>query len=153
MFLQRRRTGILCQERCGLSKSNTEDRVITVFCLLPMMYYKKPENFKVTKGVVYKCNHLVYSRCTLYLQNKRGLCVIQQRFDIRAKRTWWSEIDPWLVDDIYKQKGFSDYFKLRSGERVGEVYPTVTVRQIMHSLGMRPLPKELWETVFDRKEI
>ena len=118
-----------------------------------MMYYKQPKEFKVTKGVIYKCDHIVFTSCTLYLQGNHGLCVIQQRFDRRAKRTWWSEIDAWLVDDIYNQKTFGDYFKLRSGERVDGLYPTVTVRQIMHSLGMRPLPKEPWETVFDRKEI
>ena len=118
-----------------------------------MRYYVKPSEFVVTKGVIYKCDHMIFTRCTLYLQNGRGLGVIQQRFDRYAKRTWWSEIDPWLVDDIYSQEGFGDYFNLRSGECVGGLYPTVTVRQIMHSLGMRPLPKEPWETVFDRKEI
>jgi hypothetical protein len=33
------------------------------------------------------------------------------------------------------------------------LYPTVTVRQIMWSLKMKPIPKEKWETVFDRREI
>lgn len=33
------------------------------------------------------------------------------------------------------------------------LYPTVTVRQMMWALKMKPMPKERWETVFDRKEI
>ncbi len=33
------------------------------------------------------------------------------------------------------------------------VYPTVTIRQIMWALKMKPLARERWETVFDRKNI
>lgn len=33
------------------------------------------------------------------------------------------------------------------------LYPTVTVRQIMWALKMKPIPRERWETVFDRREI
>ena len=32
-------------------------------------------------------------------------------------------------------------------------YPTVTVRQIMWALKMKPIQKERWETVFDRRDI
>lgn len=32
-------------------------------------------------------------------------------------------------------------------------YPTVTIRQIMWALKMKPLPKQPWETVFDHTPI
>ena len=32
-------------------------------------------------------------------------------------------------------------------------YPTVTVRQLMWAIRMKPMKKERWETVFDRKEV
>ena len=34
-----------------------------------------------------------------------------------------------------------------------DLYPTVTIRQIMSALKMKPLKKERWETVFDRRII
>lgn len=116
-------------------------------------YYERPAEYKVEHGKVYSCDHLIYSHCTLYMDGDLGLAVIQQRFHRQQKRTWWSEIDPWLVDDIYSQEGFSEYFKKRAGKRNNGLYPTVSVRQIMHALGMRPMQKEPWETVFDRKEV
>lgn len=33
------------------------------------------------------------------------------------------------------------------------LYPTVNVRQLMWALRMKPMRKERWETVFDRKDI
>jgi hypothetical protein len=84
----------------------------------------------------------------------RGLSVIQQRFDPDTKHTWWSEIDPWLTDTLYLHPNFKEFFKERSGECTDSgVYPTVTIRQIMWALKMKPLPKERWETCFDRKDI
>lgn len=116
-------------------------------------FYERPSEFKVTKAKVYTCNHQVYNSCTLYKDGDLGLAVIQQRYFVTRKYTWWSEIDPWLVDDIYNQPDFKEYFKSRARKAVNGLYPTVTVRQLMHSLGMRPIHKEPWETVFDRKEV
>ena len=81
------------------------------------------------------------------------MAVIQQRYDAASKSTWWSELDPWLTDDIYLHPKFKEYFDKRAGKRTNDLYPTVTVRQIMWALKMKPLPKEQWETVFDRKNI
>lgn len=106
---------------------------------------------KPRHGYVYFCNHEVYNRCTLYRMGSLGLAVIQQR--CRNKLTYWTDIDPWLVDYIYKHPKFYDYFKKRAGKEVNGCYPTVTVRQIMWALRIKPLPKQKWETVFDRKEI
>ena len=83
----------------------------------------------------------------------KGLAVIQQRFDSDAKSTWWSELDDWLGNDIYLHPGFKDYFDKRAGECTDGLYPTVTVRQIMWALKMKPIPRERWETCFDRRDI
>lgn len=79
--------------------------------------------------------------------------MIQQRFDEETKSTWWSELDPWLPDELYLHSGFKEYFDKRSGECSDGLYPTVTVRQIMWALKMKPIPKQRWETVFDRADI
>ena len=89
----------------------------------------------------------------MYQIEDKGLCVIQQRFDKSNKSTWWSELDPWLTDEIYLHPKFREFFNNRAGECKDGLYPTVTVRQIMWSLRLKPIPKERWETVFDRKSI
>lgn len=104
-------------------------------------------------GKTYICNHPVYNKCTLYEIGDLGLAVIQQRYDDEAKTTWWSEIDPWLTDDLYLHPGFKAFFDKRSGGCTDGLYPTVTIRQIMWALRMKPLKKGRWETVFDRKDI
>ena len=104
-------------------------------------------------GLVYICDHPVYSRCTLYADKEKGLAVIQQRYDPETKHTYWSEIDAELQDEIYLQKGFFLYFQEHSKEPENGIYPTVTLRQLMWALRMKPLPKQRWETVFDRKDI
>ena len=116
-------------------------------------HYKKPKIYLSMYGRIYSCDHLVYSRCTLYEIGNRGLAVIQQRYNPRNKHTYWTEIDEWLTDSIYLHENFKEYFNERSGECINGLYPTVTVRQIMHSLKMKPLQKEKWETAFDRREI
>ena len=116
-------------------------------------HYEKPQKSSSIFGRTYVCDHPAYSRCTLYLIGEKGLAVIQQRFDGELKHTWWSEIDPWLRDDLYLHPAFEAYFDERSGARAKDLYPTVTIRQIMWALKMKPLPKERWETVFDRKGI
>lgn len=35
---------------------------------------------------------------------------------IQKKNTWWSEIDPWLTDEIYLYPNFKGYFDNRSGK-------------------------------------
>ena len=79
--------------------------------------------------------------------------MIQQRYNPDTKTTWWNEIDPWLVNDIYLHPKFKEFFDKRSGECTDGLYPTVTVRQIMWALKMKPLKREGWETCFDRRLI
>lgn len=126
----------------------------TLFIFMRYHDNAQPQEWTNYYGSVYRCNHPVYRVCTLYKEHSKGLCVIQQRYNEKSKATYWSAIDPWLTDKIYLHDGFKEYFdshakrKNQNGE-----YPTVTVRQIMWALRMKPLKKERWETVFDRSTI
>lgn len=116
-------------------------------------HFERPNFYTCAYGKTYICDHPLYNRCTLYLIGENGLAVIQQRFDADTKHTYWAEIDPWAVDPIYICEGFLPLFERRAKPSKDGLYPTLTVRQIMWALKMKPLPKERWETVFDRKDI
>ena len=145
-------------------------------------HYEKPEIYVSNYGETYICDHPVYDRCTLFKIGDKGLAVIQQRFNPETKETRWTEIDPWLTDAIYLNPNFKDLFEKYS-KKVGNLdamacqtqnadtrraqkltqgttrsstnylYPTLTVRQAMWALKMKPLRRERWETAFDRKDI
>jgi len=116
-------------------------------------HYEKPTVYSSMYGNTYICNHPVYDRCTLFKINDKGLAIIQQRYDRDTKTTWWDEIDPWLTDAIYLHPKFIKYFEDRSGTAADGLYPTVTIRQIMWALKINPIPRERWETCFDRKDV
>ena len=115
-------------------------------------HYEKPPTYVSMFGETYICDHPVYDACTLFKIDNKGLAVIQQRCD-EDKRTWWSEIDPWLTDDLYLHPKFKEFFDKRAGEGTDGLYPTVTIRQIMWALKMKPMQRERWETCFDRKSV
>lgn len=104
-------------------------------------------------GSTYICDHPVYDRCTLFKMDGKGLSVIQQRYKKESKETWWGELDPWLTDELYLHPNFKNFFDERSGTATDGLYPTVTVRQIMWALKMKPIRRERWETCFDRRDI
>ena len=114
-------------------------------------HYDKPDIYLSMYGETYICDHPVYDKCTLFKIDDRGLAVIQQRYDEENKHTYWGEIDPWLTDDLYIHPKFKQFFDERAGACTDGLYPTVTVRQLMWGLKMKPLPRERWETYFDRK--
>lgn len=116
-------------------------------------HYERPSIYSSMYGSIHICEHPVYSQCTLFKIGNKGLAVIQQRYDRRTKTTWWGEIDPWLPDELYLHARFKEFFDKRAGEATDGLYPTVTIRQIMWALKMKPLSKERWETCFDRKGI
>lgn len=119
-----------------------------------MRYHtKKPLYYSKNYGKIFSCDHPVYSDGTLFRIGNRGIIVIQQRYDPETKHTWWGPIDEWLNDLVYLNPNFKEFFRERSGELKDGSYPTYTIRQIMWSLKMKPLKKEPWETVFDRKDI
>ena len=108
-------------------------------------HFDKPEIYLTLYGERYICEHPVYNSCTLYRIEERGLAVIQQRFDSETKSTWWSEVDPWITDALYLHPDFREYFEMRAGTCTDGLYPTVTVRQIMWALKMKPIQKERWK--------
>lgn len=116
-------------------------------------HYEKPTIYSSLYGITYLCEHEVYSACTLIKIGSKGLAIIQQKYDKETKRTWWGEIDPWLPDSLYLHPKFKAFFDDRASECTDGIYPTVTIRQIMWALKMKPLPKERWETCFDRRNI
>lgn len=117
-------------------------------------HYEPPTTYSTMFGDTYFCiNHPVYDKCSLFEIDNKGLAVIQQRYDESSKVTWWGEIDPSLRDELYLHPKFKEFFDERAGECRDGIYPTVTIRQIMWALRMKPLPKERWETCFDRRNI
>lgn len=116
-------------------------------------HYEKPPIYSNMYGSTYICDHPVYDKCTIFTIGNKGLAVIQQRYDESTKQTWWGEIDPWLTDPLYLHPKFKEFFDNRAGSCTGDLYPTVTIRQIMWALKMKPIPKERWETCFDRRDI
>ena len=116
-------------------------------------HHEIPKHYSSIYGEVYICNHPVYSRCTLFKINNKGLAIIQQRYNEQTKHTWWADIDPWLTDAIYLHERFKKFFDERSGECTDGLYPTVTIRQIMWALKMKPIKRRRWETCFDRRLI
>lgn len=116
-------------------------------------HYEKPDIYMSMYGETYICNHPIYDSCTVFKIGDRGLAVIQQRYDEASKSTFWTQIDPWLTDDLYLNTNFKPFFDSRSGKCTDGLYPTVTIRQLMWALKMKPLPRKRWETVFDRKNI
>lgn len=116
-------------------------------------HYEKPTAYSSIYGETYICNHPVYDVCTLFKIGDKGLAVIQQRFDKDSKSTWWSEIDPWLTDLLYLHPKFKAFFDERASYCTDGLYSTVTIRQIMWALKIKPVQKERWETCFDRRII
>lgn len=116
-------------------------------------HYEKPTLYSSMYGTTYVCNHPVYDKCTLFQIGNKGLAIIQQRYNSSTKQTWWQEIDPWLTDVLYLHPKFKEFFDERSGVATDGLYPTVTVRQIMWKLKIKPIPRERWETCFDRRDI
>lgn len=116
-------------------------------------HYEPTDEYKTRYGEVYLCDHPVYDRCTLYKIEDKGLAVIQQRYDKLTKSTIWTDIDPWMVDPIYLHIRFLDFFNERSNVSSDGIYPTVSIRQIMWGLKMKPIKRERWETCFDRRLI
>lgn len=116
-------------------------------------HYEKPAIYLSMYGQRYLCDHPVYNSCTLFLMEDKGLAVIQQRYDQETKSTFWTEVDAWLTDALYLHPKFKEFFDERAGICMDGLYPTVTIRQIMWALKMKPIPKQRWETVFDRRDI
>ena len=99
-------------------------------------------------GQTYICDHPVYSHCTLYKIGEKGLAVIQQRYIPETKSTYWTEIDPWLVDALYLHEGFKKFFDERSGECADGLYPTTSMPKFTYKgpvMEFNTLLADSWE--------
>lgn len=75
-----------------------------------MRYHcKKPEIYSTIYRVTYRCNHSVYDTCILFKINDKVLAIIQQRYNSSNKTTYWTNIDPWLVDELYLHTKFEEF--------------------------------------------
>ncbi len=97
---------------------------------------------------VYKCNHLYYNACTLFIEGNRGLAVIQQRFNPELKMTWWGGIDKELAEQIVNNGYFPEVFRKFAEDCKDGLYPTIEVRKLLWQLKIKPTKKEDWETRF-----
>ena len=111
-------------------------------------FYEKPKDatehslyFKHTNG------NPLYSSCRLYMiSDEEGLAIVQKRFNPKLKVFFYNAPDAWIMDEILKNPGFTDYVFEHAGESTDNIFPTVTVRQVMYALKMKPLRKEQWES-------
>ena len=109
-------------------------------------YYEKPKEW-VGAGIIYKCDHPMFSKCTLFHEHDRGLIVIQKHYNKNAKVYWWGPLDPWLSGDIYLHPEFKKIFnEYASTIDSNGLYTIIRIRKIMWMLRMKPLKKEFWET-------
>lgn len=116
-------------------------------------HFKKPRLPSKLFGERYICDHPIYNSCTLFKIGEKGLAVIQQRFNSKDKTTWWGEVDSDVIDSLYIHPEFKSFFDEHASNEKDGLFPTVTIRHLMWSLKMKPLPKNNWETVFTRKDI
>ena len=116
-----------------------------------MRYHiKRPSIIVHIYGESYSCDHQVYNSGTLFRIKYEGLVLIQQYYDSNTKQTYWSDIEDWLANAIYLHKDFMLLFSEYAKPQINGLYPTITVRHAMHWLKMKPIPKQPWETTFDR---
>lgn len=122
-----------------------------------MRYYSDIPYAKDTPfSRMYECPaHPVYRRCTLFERGGKGLAIIQQHYIQSVRFTWWGEVDPGIANRVYLHKDFQKkiFRKFAAPPDADGCYPTLTIRQVMWALRMKPISKERWETVFDRKPV
>ena len=144
-----------------------------------MRYHYEPDEPKIKAplhGVINPdfllFRHQFLHACTLYKNGDKGLGVVKQYHDINPEgytvdlkyaieypvqvvKTMWAPIDDMgLIEDIYRNNNFPIIFEKWAKEQdENGLYPITTVRKLMWALRMKPLPKERWETTFDRRFI
>ena len=103
-------------------------------------------------------DHPVFIGYVYYESGNIGLGIVEQGYLIDSRSTFWgvprSNIHYPLLDAIYRHNKFPEIFNKWAGpkDEYG-AYPTVPIRKLMWALRMKPLPKERWETTFDRRFI
>lgn len=108
-------------------------------------YYEKPDEW-VGAGSIYTCSHPMFSKCTLFRECDRGIIVIQEHYNEKAKVYWWGPIDPWLAGDIYLNRNFKKVFNdLATIPGSDGLCTIIQVRKLMWLLRMKPLKREFLE--------
>ena len=101
-------------------------------------------------------NNSMVMTCTLYEANGFKLGIVQQKRDnLTGFSFHWGPIrSKKLAADIFVNNNFPKIFSewAKKPDENGE-FPITTVRKLMWALRMKPLPKERWETTFDRRFI
>ena len=112
-----------------------------------MRYYtERPDGAKPHSIYFQRSSHPLYNSCRLCrISDEEGLAIVQLRFNPNLKVFWYDAPDSWIMDELLKHPGFSNYVFEHADECKDDVYPTVTVRQVMYALKMKPLKKEWWE--------
>lgn len=112
-----------------------------------MRYYmEKPKGAKRHSVYFQRCDHPMYNSCCVYeVGEGKGIAVVQQRFSPKLKVLWYGAPDSWIMDEVIKNAGFADYVFEHAQECKDGLYPTMTVRQVMFALKMKPLKREWWE--------
>lgn len=140
-----------------------------------MRYYYEPEKFtffigeKTNRMIIPEFltpEHSFLHACTLYCDGNKGLGIVKQECDdilntehgaieVVGISTSWEPIDDYnLLEAIYRNNNFPKIFNEWAKEQDEKrLYPITTVRKLMWALRMKPLPKERWETTFDRRFI
>lgn len=101
------------------------------------------------KGEFYRCDHPLYSSCTLFKVGNKGISVVQQRFNSKSKTTWWGTIDEDLRYEIVHSPYLESYI-LSYGCEPNEYgfYTMVEVRKLLWALHIKTPPRQPWETRF-----
>lgn len=109
-------------------------------------HYKSRSISEDDAGIIYKCEHPLFNRCTLFKQGDLGIAVIQQRFNPKLKISWWDSIDRDLANDIFYNERFKEFFDSNASKMDTDgLYFTIKVRKLMWALRMKPLKREFWE--------
>lgn len=96
----------------------------------------------------YICDDPRFNSCTLFIRDNIGLGIIQQRYNANLKCTWWGPIDKELATAIEAKPEFAEFFNANAKEPINGLYSVFEVRKVMWAIGLRPLPKAIWETKF-----
>lgn len=103
---------------------------------------------KCFKTRCYICDDPRFNSCTLFERDNIGLAIIQQRYNANLKCTWWGPIDKALEKEILLKPEFKEFFEANARAPINGLYSVFELRKVMWAIGMRPLPKAIWETKF-----
>lgn len=117
-------------------------------------HYEEPDIVVPVYGTIIELpDHPYYKYGTLFLEDGKGIIVVQQHFsrhseELNSKYCYWGSVDPAIANDIYLSPYFKKFFMNFAKEKDYNIYQ---LRKIMWSLRMKPLKREPWEDFFSAK--